>query len=220
MKNLVLLSLAVVAANVARAQSLPPRFTGLGVAYGTQLVMRYQGEIQRQTGTLLGAAGTVSLGPLEVALTGLTGTLRPSASTPSNPERTLYTTTVAVYLRLAGPVAIGAEAEARRYETAVGTAWARLLGASLSLNVPLGLAGIEGNAVIDYLPLASASGSDTVSLAVRATFGITYAPPRLPMLIRASYRLERYDYRAAGVLPARLEQFDGIVIGAGLRLGK
>ncbi len=211
---------ALLLAVTARAQIVPRGISGSGLAYPAQLVVRYQGELLRQTGTLFGASGSAELGPTTLVMGTLAGTLRPSTATASDPERSVRTTWVAVYLRPASLVALGGEVEARRYETVAGVAWARLIGASAMVTLPLGVAGLTGGVVLDYLPLSSASGADSVSAAVRGTFGLMYSAAGLPVFIHLAYRIERFDFKGAGTHPQRLEQFDGIIAGAGLRIGK
>lgn len=211
---------ALLMATALQAQVAPFGLEGSGLAYNAQLVVRYQGELQKQTGTLLGASGSAQAGPITLIVGGFTGTLRPSAATPSNPGRSARTTWVGLYVRPAPFIAVGGEAEARRYETAVGTAWVRLIGVSASVTLPTGVPRLAGTASLDYLPLSSASGSDTLSVAVRGTFGLSYSPAALPILVHVAYRIERFDFKAVGGQPRRLEQLDGIVVGAGLRIGR
>jgi hypothetical protein len=218
MKPMALVVVAAAAATTARAQALPFGLAGSGLAYSAQFVVRYQGEIQTQTGLLIGGAGSAQVGPVTLRLAGLVGKLTPEAPTAANPERTVRTTSLAVYGRPAPLIAIGVEAEARRYETTAGVSWVRLVGAAANIAVPLGLPGIMGSADLEFFPLSSVSGSDSPSLAVRGMFGLAYMPPSGPIMLQVAYRLERFDFKASGTMPARLEQMGGIVFGAGLRV--
>lgn len=210
---------SIVAAE-ARAQVIPGGLSASGAAYNSRLVIRYEGAVAEQTGTLVGGAGSLRVGPIALTVGGFTGKLTSAEPSAVNPDRSVRATTVALYLAPEPVFAVGAEVEARRYETTAGVAWERLVGGSASLALPLGPAGLRGGVQLDYLPVASVSGADSLDRAIRGTFGLAYAPPRVPIVFSVAYRLERYDFKASGSQPARLEQLDGIVIGAGLRLGR
>jgi hypothetical protein len=96
----------------------------------------------------------------------------------------------------------------------------KLMGANVRLEPGLGTPGLRGLIDASVLPSSSVSGGPKLSIAVQATVGVVYALPRSPLTLRLGYRFERYDVEAAGTSNPRYEQFQGLVVEAGLRLGR
>jgi hypothetical protein len=84
--------------------------------------------------------------------------------------------------------------------------------------VPLGLEGLTGTVRGVYYPATGVTGDETLSLALSGEIGVVYGPPRGRMVLRLSFRFERYDYEESALGPARLEQVRAVVVGLGIRL--
>ena len=206
---------ALIAAPELPAQGL----TGSGMAYHVQHRVLYSGAVYEQTGTFVGAEGSAWVGPLRVGVSGWMGTLS-GANDSINPDRKVRATAVTVLLEPWPMIALGGEVEAKRFEADAGVnAW-RLIGATGRATLGLGVPGLAGTAQVTWFPSASVIGGEKISLAFRGTIGASYSAPRGPLTVSLGYRFERFDFAAVGTTPARLDQFRGIVVGAGLRLGR
>ncbi len=192
---------------------------GGGLVYNVKRRVLYAGGVREQLGTLVGAEGGARLGPVRVGVAGLMGTLSGPGGV-ANPDVKARITTVTILLEPTPIVAVGAEVEAKRFEADAGVTEWRLIGATGRVALDLGVPGLVGTAQVSYFPSASIVNGATMSLAFRGTVGASYRSPRGPLTVNLGYRFERFDFKAVGSAPARLEQFQGLVLGAGFRLGR
>jgi hypothetical protein len=192
---------------------------GGALGYNVQYRILYAGSVAEQSGFFFGGHGAASLGPVRVGLSGVMGTL--AAADSANPGRQVRSTSLTAHFRAGDRFMVGAEIEARRFESeGVVTVW-RLIGANGRALVPLGLPGLSGTAEVSLFPLAQVNPGDAaMKLALRGVVGASYDPPRSPVTVHLGYRFERFDFEADGSSPQRLEQFRGIVLGAGARIGR
>lgn len=188
-------------------------------AFNIQRRLYYQSAVYEQTGVAVGADGAVGVGPVHLRLRGLFGTLKGDGST-LNPDVKLRTTAASLEVAVQPWLALGAVAEARRFEADAGISTWKLLGAAARLEPPLGLPGLRGLAEGALLPVGSVSSGPKTKIAFQFLVGVSYQAPRGPFQARLGYRFERYDFEASGLSPERYEQFRGIVAEAGLRLGR
>jgi hypothetical protein len=203
---------------------IPARVVAQGIAgdagaFNIQRRLSYQGGVYEQTGVAVGAAGAARLGPVILRVSGLFGTLKGDGGA-LNPDVKVRTTAVRLEVAVQPWLALGAVAEARRFEADAGVTTWKLLGAAARLEPGLGLPGLRGLADVAVLPAASVAGGAKAKMALQTTVGVSYRPARSPFEVRLGYRFERYDFDASGSGPARNEQFRGIVAEAGLRLGR
>ena len=215
MQRTVLVALALVALPLsAAAQGL----AGGAAGFNVQRRVYHQGAVYEQTGVWYGASGSALLGPVRLGLSGLFGSLGGGGT--QAPDLTIRATAVTLHFAVAPWVLVGAQAEARRFEADAGvTSW-RLMGANVRLEPGLGLAGLTGLADVSVLPASSVSGGPSLKMAMQATVGVGFAPAGSHLGFRLGYRFERYDISASGTSPERYEQFRGIVVEAGIRLGR
>jgi hypothetical protein len=130
------------------------------------------------------------------------------------------TTAVRVLLAVAPGIAVGVQAEARRFEADAGVTVWRLIGVNARLEPGLGLAGLRALADVSVLPASSVVNGPKLKLALQATIGASFAPRGGPLVLRIGYRFERFDVEATAQSPERYEQFRGLVAEAGIRLGR
>jgi hypothetical protein len=211
--------LATVVLAVSAVPAAAQTLSGAAEGFNVQRRIYYQGAVYQQTGLWYGAAGAVRLGPVQVGVSGLFGTLKGDGST-QNPDVTARTTAATLLIVAAPWLALGAQVEARRFEAAAGVTTWRLIGGHVRLEPGLGLAGLRGLADASVLPASSVTGGPSLKMAVQARVGATYAPPGSLLQLRVGYRFERYDIDAVGASPARYEQYRGIIAEAGIRLGR
>jgi hypothetical protein len=205
--------------------ALPPaRAAAQGIAgdvgaFNIQRRLYYQSAVYEQTAVAVGAAGAVRVGPVCLRLRGLFGTLKGDGSA-LNPDVKLRTTAATLEIAVQPWLALGAVAEARRFEADAGISTWKLLGAALRLEPALGLPGLRGLVEGALLPAGSVSNGPKTKVAFQFLVGVSYQPPSSPFQARLGYRFERYDFEASGLSPERYEQFQGIVAEAGFRLGR
>jgi hypothetical protein len=188
-------------------------------AFNIQRSLYYQSAVYEQKGVAVGAAGAVRLGPVLLRLRGLFGTLKGDGSA-LNPDVKLRTTAATLEVAVQPWLALGAVAEARRFEADAGISTWRLLGAAVRAEPALGLPGLRGLAEGVLLPVGAVSNGPKTKVAFQFLVGVSYQLPRSPFQARLGYRFERYDFAASGLSPERYEQFRGIVAEAGFRLGR
>ena len=82
------------------------------------------------------------------------------------------------------------------------------------------MAGLRGFADVSVLPSSSVTDGPKLKVALQVAAGASYSPPRSPLRLRLGYRFERYDIEASGLTGERFEQFRGIVVEAGIGLGR
>lgn len=192
--------------------------SGFGQAFNVERRIYYQGAVYQQTGLWYGAIGAVRLGSLQVGVSALMGTASGGGAT--SPDIQIRTTAVTLHYILAPWIALGVQAEARRFESDAGVTMWRLIGGNVRLEPGLGVAGLRGIAEISVLPASSVSGGPSLQTAMQAAIGAGFAPSGSPLDLRLVYRFERYDVAASGASPERYEQFRGIVAQVGIRLGR
>lgn len=211
--------LAAGALVLAPVQAAAQGIAGDVGAFNIQRRLFYQSAVYEQTGVAIGAAGAVRLGPVSLRLRGLFGTLKGDGSA-LNPEVKMRTTAAALEVTVQPWLALGAIAEARRFEADAGVSTWRLLGATVRAEPALGLPGLRGLAEGVFLPAGSSSNGPKTKVAFQFLVGVSYQLPRSPFRARVGYRFERYDFAASGLAPERYEQFRGIIAEAGVRLGR
>lgn len=218
----VLLSMLLAPA-VVSAQGL--QLTGGALAFQAQHHVQYEGLVLGQTGWLSGAEGEVRIGALRIGARGLMGRFAGDADT-TNPDRKVRVTAAWLEMSLdRSPLAIGADIEGRRFETALGASVWQLVGGHLRLTQDFGLDGIVTSAEVTLFPIASIPGGGKLALGMRAELGAVFAPFEGPVTLRLSYRIERFDFRPSSAVygrpsSTRLEQLRGLIFGVGIRLGR
>ena len=197
------------------------RLTVSAGGFNVQRRVYLQGAVLEQTGMWIGAGGTAALGKLRVGLTGLMGTFKGKGSDPANTDVKARTTALTVGLAFNPAVTAGIQLEGRRFEADAGTSSWRMIGARARFEPGLGIPGLRGLADIAILPASSVSGGGpSLKMAMELTVGASLAPPRSKLLARFGYRFERFDVSAQGLAAERYEQFRGLVVEVGLRLGR
>ena len=197
------------------AQRLSGGTTGLLV----QRRVSYEGIVDEQSGTWFGAEGSVQWGRITLGASGLFGSLGGAADALVTPDLTVRVSGLSLGVSALPWLDLAAVAEARRQESAVGVSVWRLIGPQLRIAPQLGLPGLSASAELTLFSSASIiGGTETLSPAVRAVVGATWAPARLPVRLRLGYRFERYDFGAVGTSPPRLEQFSGLQAGLDIPL--
>ena len=191
---------------------------GFGQTFNVERRIYYRGSVFQQTGLWFGAAGAVRLGPVQVGLSGLMGTVTGGGSV--SPDVQIRTTAVTFHYLIAPWIALGVQAEARRFDSDAGTTMWRLIGVNARLDPGLGVAGLRGIADLSVLPASSVSGGPSLAMAVQATAGVAWAPGGGLVDLRLSYRFERYDIASAASTAARYEQYRGVNAGVGIQLGR
>ena len=216
--------LPVIAAVVAAALLMPARaaaqsLSAAATVFNAQHRISFAGTVSERTGVFIGAGGAARLGPVQIGLTSLMGSLADSED-PANSATSVRSTSLTVMVRAAPWVALGAEAEARVFDADGGvTSWL-LLGATARLTPPMGGSGLAGLIEVTMFPAATSRPlGASISPALRGTAGVSFAFNG-PFEARLGYRFERFDFAADAGGDARLEQFRGIVAGVGLRLGR
>jgi hypothetical protein len=199
----------------ARAQRLSLTAGGFNV----QRRVFLEHSVYQQTGLWIGGSGTVSLGKVRVGLSGLMGTLKGDSSSV-NPDVTARATALTVQFAFAPTVIAGVQVEARRYDTDAGiTSW-RLMGGRVRYEPGLGIPGLRGLADVAVLPASSVSGGPSLKMALETIVGLSFSPPSSMLQARLGYRFERFDIGAQGLAGERYEQFRGLVVEVGVRLGR
>jgi hypothetical protein len=192
--------------------------SGFGQAFNVERRIYYRGAVYQQTGLWYGAIGAVRLGRMQLGVSALMGTA--SGGGAASPDIQIRTTAVTLHYMAAPWIALGVQAEARRFESDAGVTMWRLIGGNVRLEPGLGVAGLRGIAEISVLPASSVSGGPSLQTAMQAAIGAGFAPARSPLDFRVVYRFERYDVAASGTSPERYEQFRGVVAQVGIRLGR
>jgi hypothetical protein len=213
------LCLTAAALSLVPARAAAQGIAGGAGAFNIQRRLSYQGAVYEQTGVAIGVSGAARLGPVILRVSGLFGTLKGDGST-LNPDVKVRTTAVRLEVAVQPWLALGAVAEARRFEANTGVTTWKLFGAAARLEPGLGLPGLRGLADVAVLPASSVAGGAKAKTALQATVGVSYQPAGGPFEVRLGYRFERYDFDASGSGPARNEQFRGVVAEAGLRFGR
>mgnify|MGYP001310857179 CR=1 FL=1 len=218
LSTLVAALLLVVALPVG-AQTRGSGLSGVALAYRVEQRMRYLGTVHDQSGTWFGVEGQARLGPVTLRLGGVTGKLAGDTSA-TNPDRDIRVSAISLGIRPTVWLEVGADVAARRVASPASTVVTRLFGGHLALALPLGVDGLSGNATVVYYPAAGVTGDEKLSLALSGELGFSYLPSRGGLVLRLSYRFERYDFGATALGPARLEQVRTVVAGLGIHFGR
>jgi hypothetical protein len=201
------------------AQTRGSGLSGVVLAHRAEQRMRYLGSVHEQSGTWFGGEGQLGVGPVTLRVSGVTGKLTGDTSAV-NPDRSVRVSAASLSLRPAAWLDLGADVAARRVESSASTVVARLFGGHAGLAIPLGVEDLTGTVQAVYYPATDVTGDEKLSLALSGEFGFLYAPSRRGIVLRLSYRFERYDYAASALGPARLEQVRSVVAGLGIHFGR
>lgn len=213
--SLALVVVALLVPGAASAQWLS--LTGGG--FNVQRRVFLQAAVIQQTGMWISGSGAVRLGKLRIGLSGLMGTLKGDGS-PSNPAIKARATALTLGIAFTPAVTVSAQVQARRFDADAGiTSW-RLIGGGVRFEPGLGIPGMRGLADLAVLPASSVSGGPSLKMAVETTVGLTYNPARSALQARLAYRFERFDIGAQGLAGERYEQFRGLMVEVGVRLGR
>ncbi len=189
----------------------------VGQGYNAERRIYYRGAVYQQTALWYGGAGSLRLGPVRVGVSLLLGT---GPADAFNPKIQMRTTAVTLHYVPRPWLAVGAQAEARRFESDAGAVTWRLIGANARLEPGLGVPGLRGVADVSVLPASSVTGGPSLSMALQATVGVAWAPGGEGWELRLGYRFERYDIASSSASPERYEQFGGVTAGIGIPIGR
>ncbi len=184
--------------------------TGLGIVAGPRSTVLNQGVREVIGGVWIGAAVEVKVDRFLITASGLRGTLDPIENTPFQSDAGEEGVRVGFTPR--SGFSVEASYTARVFSSAVGYQRWNMLGVGASMSVPLGDSALSAHARASYLPVATASGRSSSSVAIAAEVGVSAAPRRTPMLIRLTYRFERFDF------PGEPAEFDRITLEVGYRV--
>jgi hypothetical protein len=207
----------VAAAPLGAQQGLQLRASAL--AYFVEWNARAEGSAgplpdnAREVQTWIGGQAQAAFKVVSVAVRGLSGVL-------DNPlgqgEVSVRLTTLSLRLRPVEWLSLGVEGEALRSDdNGVVSLW-RLYGGGAGATAGLGIEGLVGRADIVFLPGGQALAGEPLGDVGRLEVGMTYEPQRFPLRFDVAYAIQ------AGEFPSsqRFEGFRGVLVGAGLRLGK
>lgn len=211
-RRLALAAVVLLAARPAAGQTLRAGAT----VFNAQHRVSVGGAVSDRNGVFFGGGGAVRLGPVELGVSSLMGSLGASDDS-ANGEATVRSTTVALLVRAAPWLALGGEAEARRFDSDGGASSWVLLGGAVRVSPPMGVAGLNGLIEVSFFASATAKPQNqSIAPAMRGTVGISYAAGG-PLELRLGYRFERFDFAEETAGAPRLEQFRGIIAGVGFR---
>jgi hypothetical protein len=211
-----------VAAVTALASLIPAaasaqRLSGWAGGFNTLRRISYQSTIYEQTGVMFGGGGEAGVGPVILALDFVTGTLTSDDTLAA--ESKIRSTSVALLFAPTPWLRLGGKAEGRVFESDAGTVNWKMMGGNVRLAPSFG-AGFSGLADLTYYASATPSSGPKIEMAVQATVAARYES-RGPLQLQVGYRFERYDFAtSANSTSPRLEQYQGIVAGAGVRFGR
>ncbi len=208
------LLLAAVLAGPARAQQV----RGEVLALSAEHRGLYQGTVYEQTGTWLGVRGELATRHFRFELYTLAGSLGGSADS-SNPDRDVRVTVASVRLAAKRWLEVGLAAEAWHFSGIGESTW-RLAGPVARLESDLGLPALRGFAELTLLPLAWGSNAVAPTSGARGVVGLSIVPATSPFTLRLAYRFERFNVDDPAASAPRREHFEGVQVGAGVRLGR
>jgi hypothetical protein len=194
-------------------------FQGSAGSFAVQRRFAYRGEVTEQAAVFYGGGGSVLVGSVRLGVSGLVGSLPADTLAPVSVVR-VRTTAVTLQVAVSHDIQLGVRAEGRRFASDAGVAFWKLVGPNVRFEPEFGLSGLRGLVDVGLLTSSSVRGGAKMSSAVQTTLGATYSPPGTPLQIALAYRFERYDIEATRVSAVRLEQFRGLVIEAGVHLGR
>jgi len=209
---------AVLGLILAVAEPAAAQLRGGGAAYKVQRRLAYQGSTQTQSGMWVGGEGSLCLRRLVVAGGGLMGKLTPDSEGVGS-EADVQSSWARVGLRVGAWLTVAAQVEARRLKLAVGEQLRRSIGGAVILTPPLGIPGLSALADVGFFPSAQVTNGPKIGVALQTTFGVVFSPPSAPVFLQLSYRFERFDINAPTGGEPRYEEFGGLYMSAGLRLG-
>jgi len=187
--------------------------TGFGIVAGPRGTVLNQGVRETVQGVWLGAVLEVRAGRFLVSAFGLRGTLDPVANTVRRDGGE-----EGILVRFEPRAGLGVDAvyTARAFSSAVGYQRWDMLGFGAWVSVPLGDPALQAFARGSYLPAVGVSGQPSPNLALAAEVGVSATPRRAPVVIRLTYRFERFDFPAQPA--SRLEAFERMALEVGYRV--
>ena len=194
-------------------------FQGSAGSFAVQRRFAYRGEVSEQAAVFYGGGGSVRVGPVRLGVSGLFGSLPADTLAPASVVR-VRTTAVTLHVAISHDLQLGVRAEGRRFASDAGVAFWKLVGPDVRFEPEFGLNGLRGLVDVGLLTSSSVRGGAKMSSAVQTTLGASYRPPGTPLQVVLAYRFERYDIQATRVSAVRLEQFRGLTVEVGLRLGR
>lgn len=218
-------ALGTLRAQERQSGTVPVAFTLSGLLLGTRTDLILVGSRETVSGQWLGGSVELRLGPLVFAASGAKGRLEPGASGAAL-ERDGGEIRGLVRLEPHRVFGIEGGYTVRAYNSAAGHQEWKLPAVGVRLAAPLGNPSLQAFVRGLYMPSA------TVSLAAGQTGGVTewdlglsgeagfvVAPTRVPLVVGASYRFERFDF-PGGAATGRVEQFEAAGVWVGFRFGR
>lgn len=214
LRLVLLLAVELVAPQVSPAQRVS-EVTGFGIVTGPRSTVLNQGVEEIVEGVWLGAALELRVGRFLVSGFGLRGTLDPVANAVRRDGGE-----EGILVRFEPRTGLGVEATytARAFRSAVGYQRWNMLGLGAVASVPLGHPRLRAYARGSYLPSVSVSGQPSPSVALAAEVGVNAVPRGAPVVVRLTYRFERFDFPSQP--SGRLEVFERIALEVGYRMGR
>jgi hypothetical protein len=187
-----------------------------GVALQTRGTALFGGSREVITGTWTGVAAELRLGLLVFEGVGTRGTLSAAENTfalqrDGGEMRGIGRLEVQPWLWLEGGYG------QRAFDSPAGYQRWTIPALGLAIAPPLGHRALRAHVRGHYLPSPKIEGQEAAKTAFAVEAGLTARPPRVPVIFRVLYRLERYDFPAAA---GRIEQFDALHVSLGLRVGQ
>jgi hypothetical protein len=204
-------ALSLVMAGSAAAQVLE----GSAQTYTMQSHVQLGTAVLEQTGQWIGGDVALTWRGVRIALGSAFGSLTGVADS-LHPDSKGRTTGLSAYVKPMRWLSLGVLAEAKVFETDLGTTAWRLIGVNVRATPRLDES-FEALVDATYWPMAEIMNGTKMSLALRTVVGATYYPAGGRVGIRAAYRLERFDFADGS---DRLQQFRGATLGAVLRVGR
>jgi len=192
---------------------------GSATSFAVERRFSYRGTVNEQATVFYGGEGSAQVGPVRLGVSGLAGTFGADTMAPVSAVR-VRTTAVTLHLAVSHDIEVGVRAEGRRFLADAGVTLWKLFGPEVRFAPEFGLAGLRGLVKVGLLKSSSVRGGARMSSAVQTMLGATYSPPSTPLQIVLAYRFERYDIAATLLGAERLEQFRGLVLEAGVQLGR
>lgn len=206
-----LTAVGLLAVCTSRAQHL--EVTGFGIVAGPRNAVLQDGVREIVQGLWLGAALEVKVGHFVIAGVGLRGILDPVSNAV---ERDGGEEGIVVRFEPRAGLGVEATYTARAFSSPVGYQRWNMLGLGAWTSVPLGHPGLRAHARGSYLPSVSVSGQPSPSVALAAEVGVSGVPRGIPVVVRLTYRFERFDFPRQPA--ARLETFERIALEVGYRV--
>ncbi len=189
--------------------------TGFGIVAGPRSIVLSEGVRETVQGVWLGMVLEVRVDRFLVSGFGLRGTLAPVANTVRRDGGE-----EGILVRFEPRAGLGVDAmyTARAFSSAVGYQRWDMLSLGAWGSVVLGDPALRAFARGSYLPAVGVSGQPSPSLALAADVGVSVTPRRAPVVIRLTYRFERFDFPAQPA--SRFEAFERIALEVGYRASR